>query len=731
MQNKVRKRKKPFDRTQNSTFSRHTDNFSTAHDHTYDLPSQGELKRRFDIVMKENAVLKKKLKLALQAKRKLTKRCKFLRKTVETLKEKNLVTKSVVDLLNQAKSKVPAHLLDMVMKSQKGKRKRYSKDLKSFALTLQFYSSKAYNFVRDTFDQCLPHENVVRRWYSKVDADTGFSVDALKTLDQKVKEEMEKGKQVIVNLVFDEVSIRKKIEWSGKRFIGCVDIGTGAEPDDLTPPATEALVIMVVAIDNCWKISIGYFLIAHLNADEKVSILNNAFYKLFKVGVIVANVTCDGLAANFSTLSKLGANFDPSSFCCTFPNPANPSHKVTVMLDACHLLKLARNTLSDYKVLIDPDGQRIEWRFVENLHKVQQKEGLRAANKLKNDHIAFHKQKMKVKLAAQTLSSSVADAIDFCRESLDLPDFRQSEATTKFIRIIDALFDTMNSRNPLGRGYKSPMKQSNEHLWSSIFANALGYLDKIKDLQGKKMIYSLRKTAFIGFLINIHSLQYLYKSLVLESKVKYLLTYKFSQDHLELFFSAIRGRLGSNNNPTCREFQAAFKRLLLHQEIRGNRGNCILQDDTSLLTFTTKSQQNLNQQSLCDFDLQKKFGLAYEETDHDYIQISCFPLLSEFQTSVLEYISGFSVRMAAKLLHCESCLEAIFEPNPNSGYKLVMSKDKGGLIHVSPSVRIVAKVTEQALQTVMKTTAGLVTFKNDLSAAVTTFVLKTVMEQYP
>jgi len=619
----------------------------------------------------------------------------------------------------------------MVIKSKKGGQKRYTKELKSFALTLQFYSSRAYNFVRETFENCLPHENVVRRWYSQVEADTGFSVDALKTLDEKVKEEKKNEKQVTVSLVFDEVSIRKKIEWDGKKFVGCVDLGTGAEADDLTPPATEALVLMVVSLDNSWKISIGYFLIAHLNSNEKVSILINAFQKLDKVGVKTVNVTCDGLIANFSTLSKLGANFDPSFPCCTFPNPADPSQKVTVMIDACHLLKLMRNTLSDYKVLIDQDGKRIEWRFIENLHKVQQKEGLRAANKLKNDHIAYHKQKMKVKLAAQTLSSSVADAIDFCRKDLKLSEFKDSEATTKFIRTVDSLFDTMNSRNPLGRGYKAPMKPSNEHLWSSIFSNALGYLSGIKDLKEKKMIHSLRRTAFIGFLINIHSLKYLYQSLVLEKKLKYLLTYKLSQDHLELFFSALRGRLGSNNNPTCREFKSAFKRLLLHQEIKGSRGNCILQDDTSLLTFTTKSQQKLNQQSLCDFDLQKKFGLAFEETDHDYVQISCFPLLSEYQTSVLEYISGFAVRMAAKLLHCEACLEAIFEPNPNSGYKLVMSKDKGGLIHVSQSVRIVAKVTEQALQTVMKTTAGMVTFKNDLSAAITTFVLKTVMEQYP
>ena len=42
-------------------------------------------------------------------------------------------------------------------------------------------------------------------------------------------------------------------------------------------------------------------------------------------------------------------------------------------------------------------------------------------NKLKGAHRDYAKNKMKVALAAQTLSSSVATAIDFFREDLGLP----------------------------------------------------------------------------------------------------------------------------------------------------------------------------------------------------------------------------------------------------------------------------------------------------------------------
>ena len=60
---------------------------------------------------------------------------------------------------------------------------------------------------------------------------------------------------------------------------------------------------------------------------------------------------------------------------------------------------------------------------------------------------------MKVNLGAQTFSSSVADAIEYCTPTLKLTQFQGSEATVKFIRLFDHLFDVLNSRNLLATGY--------------------------------------------------------------------------------------------------------------------------------------------------------------------------------------------------------------------------------------------------------------------------------------
>lgn len=515
-------------------------------------------------------------------------------------------------------------------------------------------------------------------------------------------------------------------------------MGTGAEPDDSTPAAGEALVFMVVALDCSWKLSIGYFLIDYLNADEKANILTMAFQKLFDVHVKAVNVTCDGPRTNFSVLKKMGANFDPTSLKVTFPHPCDANQNVTVLLDPCHMVKLMRNAFSDLKVLVDPDGKEIKWEFIQSLQCLQGEEGLRAGNKLRLEHIEWHRQKMKVSLAVQTLSLSVANSIDFCRESLKLSQFQGSEATTKFIRTIDALFDAMNSRNPLGKGTKAPMRVNNKEHWSKLFSESFSYLSNLSDLKRTKMVSSHRFTAFLGFLVNIRSLEFLFSSLVEEGPLKYLLTYKLSQDHLELFFCALRCRLGRNNNPSVPEFIAAYKRLLLHQEIKGNRGNCLLQDDTSLLSFQIKKEK-VDSQTLCDYslqqtsgdeNLQKNFGLAFEETDHDYAHISRFPILSEFQDSVVEYISGYTVRMASRRISCKVCLAKIVEQNCAMDYKLVKGKDRGGLIYVSASVKIVCKLTEQAIRTVMKTTSGIVPFKNGLCTAITTSVLKSVHDNH-
>ncbi|XP_056107740.1 THAP domain-containing protein 6-like [Rhinichthys klamathensis goyatoka] len=65
----------------------------------------------------------------------------------------------------------------------------------------------------------------------------------------------------------------------------------------------------------------------------------------------------------------------------------------------------------------------------------------------------------------------------------------------------------------------------------------------------------------IGFVINIDTLMLMIPELL--QVQRYVPTYRFSQDHLELLFNSIRASGDWNNNPSARQFQAISRRLMV------------------------------------------------------------------------------------------------------------------------------------------------------------------------
>ena len=125
---------------------------------------------------------------------------------------------------------------------------------------------------------------------------------------------------------------------------------------------------------------------------------------------------------------------------------------------------------------------------------------MRLANKLKPMHIRWQQQKMKVNIAAQTLSSSVADAIEYCTYDLTLQAFEGSEATVKFIRLFDHLFDVRNSRNTFAKGFKSALRLGNKQSWTSFLDDCYQYIKGLKAADGTMIHFTRPKTVFIGFI---------------------------------------------------------------------------------------------------------------------------------------------------------------------------------------------------------------------------------------
>jgi len=111
-----------------------------------------------------------------------------------------------------------------------------------------------------------------------------------------------------------------------------------------------------------------------------------------------------------------------------------------------------------------------------------------------------------------------------------------------------------------------------------------------------------------------------------------VLTYKFSQDHLETFFSSIRKMGGFCNNPTCYQFKSSYKKLVSHiNDINVNNANCISQDDTSILQIKKQTEE---------MDLQNLLNAA---CDHNYDGMKEWSW-NEYRLDIVTYIVGFIVK---------------------------------------------------------------------------------------
>ena len=105
--------------------------------------------------------------------------------------------------------------------------------------------------------------------------------------------------------------------------------------------------------------------------------------------------------------------------------------------------------------------------------------------------------------------------------------------------------------------------------WLPFLDDAKDYLVDLKTVDGSYLYDSKWKTPILGYLLMIESVKSLFH-LLLEGEqptLRYHLTYQFSQDHLELFFSSVRGQNGWNNNPAFCQFKTAYRGLLhLHDD---------------------------------------------------------------------------------------------------------------------------------------------------------------------
>lgn len=364
-------------------------------------------------------------------------------------------------------------------------------------------------------------------------------------------------------------------------------------------------------------------------------------------------------------------------------------NEVVVFLDPVHMVKLLRNSFQFYGILKDGENNPIQWKHIEQLHEIQEKESFHMANKLRSAHINFKKNVMKVKLATQIFSRSVAIALMFCNTELKIKEFQDINGTVKLLMTINDLFDILDSKTH-GYGFKRAMNRENYLDVCRRMDEAKLYLLSLtvhetsqRPEKNVALIKSRRFTGYLGLCVSIESAKILFKALVENEAcpITYLPLHKVSQDHIELFFCNVRSAGGCNDNPTPRQFEGIYKKMLIHTELQQSvTGNCIPLENISILNCSSVDRINMTVER--NINMTK----SNDDTDEDDLAIAVQETsLSLFAEHIIEYISGFVVNSLIKRIKCSKCIQGLISLNEKRN-SLIFARDIGGLIYPSEMV---------------------------------------------
>jgi hypothetical protein len=473
--------------------------------------------------------------------------------------------------------------------------RRYHPQVIRFALSIHAKSPSAYREIQESGALILPSERVLRDYKNYFKPKAGINKDNVESLREKTSSFTTVQRYVAV--VMDEMKLQSNLVFdkgSGD-LIGFIDLGDPmtnfANLTDEDPIATHALAFLVRGLCTDLKHIIAYFFTGNVTSFQIMPL----FWRTVSVLEVSLNLrVCaavnDGASPNrkfFRLHSKLAANVGCDVVYKT-RNIFAPSRFIFFFADSPHLMKTARNCLynSGYgsrSRLMWNDGQYLQFQHVADLFYSDQDFSLHTLPKLTLDHITLTSfSKMKVKLAVQVLSKSVAIALQESGKE-------DVVGTAKFCEMMNSFFDCTNVRS-LNEGtrknnsfivpYESP--EDARLTWlKDVFLN---YLERWKesilareggytpDAQQKMFISA---QTYEGLKISVNSHIDVIKFLLSEG-FKYVLTERFMQDVLEDYFGHQREKGRRSENPTAQQFGYNDLTIATQRDIapviRGNVG---------------------------------------------------------------------------------------------------------------------------------------------------------------
>lgn len=329
-----------------------------------------------------------------------------------------------------------------MLTNYRSKNEKWPSDQKLLAQNIYYRSSATYKYLRENLNLNLPSKTSLVRWQPIKHLNPGFNLNIFSSIKEKISSMSENLKQVV--LIFDEVYIKSDLIYNiySDQIDGFVDFGT--ERQDKI--GKIICCFMIRSIISNWKLVISYFVSNESITSEKLYLLiMENIDKCKELGVKVRAVTCDQGSSNRKAFKMCGMT-------ATKPFFQYGDQQIIGIYDPPHLIKSVRNTLmkSDLKC---PDGI-VSWNIVKELYNLEKDSVTKCCPKISKKHIYPNTfEKMRVKLAVQVLSRSVAAGIKTAVHLGKIGNDNASAAmaTFKFIEKFDKLFDCLNLKTKFSK----------------------------------------------------------------------------------------------------------------------------------------------------------------------------------------------------------------------------------------------------------------------------------------
>jgi hypothetical protein len=342
------------------------------------------------------------------------------------------------------------------------------------------------------------------------------------------------------------------------------------------------------------------------------------------------------------------------------------------IFDVPHLLKNTRNALLKCKLQFAPH-KFAKFEHILTVFNFDQQKTFKSLPKLKREYFNFTDSymKMKVKVAAAQLSSSVASAIEtFVTFTNLLP--AEAIFTAEFVQKIDDLFDSLNSSNPRMIGHKRfrcAVSETSPHLefWKKLLTELEQW--KLIDLETGADVTN-RYSFIRGWQTTIRSVIFLWNHFKDVDGFDYLNVRGLNQDPVENLFSSVRQHGAANTNPTCHQFTAALKTVVVNKLVSptGVNGNCEadtctpLDDLVGLMKYATHDDSK---------EVEKPLQQSEASIDFNTIELDNLPFED---TQGLAYVAGWVLKSIV-VPDCGNCKSMLYSEEVTNRHVLVSFRE--------------------------------------------------------